>query len=120
MKNIKYLEELDRKLDDRKYIKSHVGEYVAVKNYKESIRLGAEEFEVSDPPYNEDDTKQFLITLNTSGVKKFCYTGKTTITIDFLHLCNLMGWKTIYTGMLRRNNDIFGEEEKKGIWVELG
>ena len=120
MKNIEYLEELDKKLDDRKCIKSHVGEYVAVKNYKESIRLGAEDFEVSDPPYNEDDTKQFLITLNTSGVKRFCYTSKTTITIDFLHLCNLMGWKTIYIGMLHRNNDIFGEEEKKGIWVELG
>lgn len=118
MKTIKYLEELDKKLEDRKYIRTHVGEYVAVKNYKESIRMGSEEFQVSDPPYNEEDVGAFLSTLEASGIHRFCYTSKNTLTIDFLHACDIHGWSNIHIGLLHRSNDIFGEEDIKGIWVE--
>lgn len=117
MKTIEYFEELDKKLDDRKYLRSHVGEYVAVKNYRESIRMGADDFEVSDPPYNEEDTVLFLETLKAAGVTDFCYIAKTTLTIDFLYICNNNGFYISGIGTVHRNNDIFGEEEIKGIWV---
>jgi hypothetical protein len=116
---IKYFENLREVMKDPKYRRSHIGVYVAYKNYMESVRLGAEEFEVSDPPYNEEDMREFIKTLEAAGVHRFCYTSKNTITIDFLHVCTDMWWQNIHVGSIHRTNEIFGEEDVKGIWVEI-
>jgi hypothetical protein len=118
MKNIEYFENLKEVMKDRNYVKQHVGQYVAFKNYEESIRLGSEEFEVSDPPYNEEDTKEFIKTLEDAYVERFCYTAKTTLTIEFLHRCSDMFWQNIHIGSIHRSNEIFGEEDINGIWIE--
>lgn len=118
MKTIEYFENLNNVMEDRKYIRQNVGQYVAYKNYKESVRLGAEEYECSDPPYNEEDTKMFLETLTKVGIDGFYYTAKTTNTIEFLYICKKCGWYVIAVENLYRNNDIFGEEEKQGIWIK--
>lgn len=119
MKTIEYFENLKESMKDPKYRKCNVGLYVAYKNYMESVRLGAEEFEVSDPPYNEEDMREFLKTLEVAGVDRFCYTAKNTITIDFLHVCTDMWWLNIHVGSIHRVNEIFGEEDVKGIWIEI-
>jgi hypothetical protein len=118
MKTIEYFENLNNVMEDRKYIRQNVGQYVAYKNYKESVRLGADEFEVSDPPYNEEDTKEFIKTLEAAGVTRFFFTAKTTITIDFLTVCSELWWHNIHMGYMHRSNEILGEELIKGIWVE--
>lgn len=118
MKTIEYFENLNDVMKDRKYIKTHVGEYVAYKNYKESVRLGAEEYECSDPPYNEEDTKMFLETLAKANIGGFCYTAKITNTIEFLFICKKYGWFVYAVESLYRHNDIFGEEARQAIWIK--
>ena len=105
---IEYFENLNNVMKDRKYVRQNVGQYVAYKNYKESVRLGADEFEVSDPPYNEEDTKEFIKTLEAAGVTRFFFTAKTTITIDFLTVCAELWWYNIHTGYMHRSNEISG------------
>lgn len=118
MKNIEYFQKLGTQVEDRKWVRKNVGKYVSYKNYQESIRMGAEEYELSDPPYNEEDTVMFLDALKEAGIERFCYTAKTTITMDFLYTCKENGWCVVEVGNLRRVNDVFGEEEIRGIWVK--
>ena len=113
-----YFEKLGTQVEDRKWFRNNVGKYVAYKNYQGSIRMGAEEYELSDPPYNEEDTVMFLDALKEAGIERFCYTAKTTITIDFLYICKENGWCVVEVGNLHRVNDVFGEEEIRGIWVK--
>ena len=79
MKNIQYFEDLGKHEYDRGWVRNNVGKYVAYKNYKESIRIGSDDYELSDPPYNEEDTKMFLETLIEAGIKRFCYTANVFI-----------------------------------------
>lgn len=117
MKNIQYFEDFGKHEFDRGWVRNNVGKYVAYKNYKESIRMGSDDYELSDPPYNEEDTKMFLETLVEAGIERFCYTAKTTLTIEFLHVCKNCGWNIIEIGTIHRVNDVFGEEDIQGIWV---
>lgn len=118
MKTIEYFENLNNVMEDRKYVRQNVGQYVAYKNYKESIRLGSEEFQVSDPPYNKEDTEEFIKVLEEAGIHRFCFTAKTTVTIEFLTVCSNKWWNNIHMGSIHRTNEIFGEEDINGIWVE--
>ena len=117
MKNIQYFDDLGKHEYDRGWVRNNVGKYVAYKNYKESIRMGSDDYELSDPPYNEEDTKMFIETLVEANIKRFCYTAKTTLTIEFLHVCKNCGLNTIEIGTIHRVNDVFGEENIHGIWI---
>lgn len=116
MEKIEYFENiLNLMIEDKNYRKHHIGECVAAHNYMETLESGFTYFNVSDPPVNEDHVEDFLKALEEAGVECFCFTARTTMTIDFLHMCEKFGWNNIRLGFITRltklSEDDFAEVE---------